>query len=385
MAEIISYSLRAGQANSDQYYDQISVLTDDVLRKATSVRPIVNDYMQFIQRIGHESLRTEAEYILDLLTLGTLWRCYLADALNLSKLVQQLLVFFWRLRQKKTWLKPVVDYLRGVLITLFITSRDRPVQVVSASQFNLEHWDKLIAWLKAAGDFEQEVNRLLPWRVFFLARSSEEVVKIIKEIINFADWFKEHSEKALGKYTSKVDKFLKGSLKKHQWAEDLLFCGRSRVLYHLGMFGAEIMNRAFRQDFLETKRKVVLVPICLRARDKDCQFTETSQGNVCIGCTKGCLVQQLTKHGEKHDFEVYIIFHQSSVFTKKYSTDQLGVIGIGCVHNLLSGGWEVKSLGHHPQCVILDYCGCKKHWHDTGIVTDINLDVFHRTLGVATF
>jgi len=41
--------------------------------------------------------------------------------------------------------------------------------------------------------------------------------------------------------------------------------------------------------------------------------------------------------------------------------------------NLLSGGWKAKRIGLIPQCVLLDYCGCK-HWHENGIVTNININ-----------
>lgn len=380
MVEITSYSLRAGQGNSDEYYQQVSSLTDYILSKVDSIRPIITNYSQFIQKNNHESLRTEAEYVLELLTLGTFWRCYLVDAWHLSKLAQQILVFFWSLRQKFPRIKTVVDALRGVFLTLFLTSNHR--RAAKEDQLNLNSLEKLINWLRAAGDLEQEIKRLLPWKAYLATLNPEKLAEELSEILSFADWFKEHSAGVLGKYTSNVEKFLEQSLKKHRWCEDLIFCGRPQVLYHLGMFGAEVMNRAFRKDFINTQRKVVLVPICLRAQDKNCQYTKTSHGNACTKCTKDCLVKQLTELGEKHDFEVYIVFHQSAAFAKNFLDDQLGVIGIGCINNLLSGGWEVKSLGHHAQCVILDYCGCKQHWHDTGIVTDINLNAFLQTMGI---
>jgi hypothetical protein len=32
--------------------------------------------------------------------------------------------------------------------------------------------------------------------------------------------------------------------------------------------------------------------------------------------------------------------------------------------------------------VLLDYCGCKRHWHNEGIPTDINMDKLKQLLEV---
>ncbi|WP_406542058.1 DUF116 domain-containing protein [Clostridium ljungdahlii] len=50
----------------------------------------------------------------------------------------------------------------------------------------------------------------------------------------------------------------------------------------------------------------------------------------------------------------------------------MGVVGVACVLNLIEGGLKARSLNLVPQCVILDYCGCKNHWDNNGIQTDIN-------------
>ena len=57
-------------------------------------------------------------------------------------------------------------------------------------------------------------------------------------------------------------------------------------------------------------------------------------------------------------------------------------MGIACVSHLISGGWKAKSLGMPPQCVLLDYCGCRKHWHERGIPTDINFGRLLEILGI---
>jgi uncharacterized protein len=48
-------------------------------------------------------------------------------------------------------------------------------------------------------------------------------------------------------------------------------------------------------------------------------------------------------------------------------------VGVTCILNLLTGGYEMKRLNIASQCVFLDYCGCKKHWDNDERPTTLNL------------
>ena len=74
-------------------------------------------------------------------------------------------------------------------------------------------------------------------------------------------------------------------------------------------------------------------------------------------------------------FEVYIIPHASdlSLWSSNGNGHQRGVIASACVTTLVEGGWELKRYDVPAQCVLLDYCGCKKHWHQEGIQTALNV------------
>ena len=50
----------------------------------------------------------------------------------------------------------------------------------------------------------------------------------------------------------------------------------------------------------------------------------------------------------------------------------IGIIGIACIPNLISGGFKALRLGFIPQCVVLDYCGCSNHWLYKKHMTKIN-------------
>ncbi len=155
----------------------------------------------------------------------------------------------------------------------------------------------------------------------------------------------------------------------------------------MNMVGTEILNQAFREAFLGTTRRVALVPPCMKAKpDDECQAQMTPHGARCAGCTPACRVHQLTKLGQKHGFEALIMPHELSIFSsgavKPVENGAVGVIGVSCVLTNPSGGWETKAMDVPAQGVLLDYCGCRYHWHKEGFPTDININQLLRVLDV---
>ncbi|MCX7924017.1 MAG: DUF116 domain-containing protein [Clostridia bacterium] len=384
--EVITYSLRDNQRNSDQYYSDAETFTDEVLFEAEGlVRPLVQEFQAHIRETGKESPRTYEEHMLEFLMLGTLWRIYSSDASGMPDLPGQILTRLAELRQDGGCMKPGIDFLRGVLSTLFL-SPDTQDNLCSLLP-TMEHFKLLINWLEATGDFNQEVKRLNIWKDFLTSVECKKAGDSLATAITFASWFEMRSEEVLGKYTPNVEKFLRETHPKHLWHEDAIFCGRRRVEYHLNMLGAEIMNRAFRQAFLEAKRKYVLVPGCMRLMgESSCRAHEAELGLVCTGCNQACSINKLTCIAKKYGIKVRLVSHESSISPKESpelaSGDRVGIVGVACVTNLIGGGLKLKSFGIPAQCVLLDYCGCNNHWHKDGIPTDINLNQLFKILGI---
>jgi hypothetical protein len=372
--EVITYSLRADQPRSDQYYRDIAVFTDEVLTQADSqVGALV---AAFAQWAGDEESCTPSEHVFELLTLGVLWRIYASRALSLGRSPQRLLSALARWRERGGLVKPLVDAARGPLAAVFLArnghSRPAPDTPTPA------HLQRLLDWLAATGDFEQEVERLRVWLPFFDAQPVDEAQRQLSAIMIFADWFAVRSLEALGRYTPHVEPFLKETLPRRRWREDMIFCGRPRVEYHLNMVGTEILNRAFRAAFLATGQKIVLVPPCMRARPADeCQARETPFGAQCAACTPGCHVHQITKLGEKHGFAVFMLPDELASLSPGAGTQAamagLGIVGVSCPLTNAQGGWKTKKLAIPAQGLLLDYCGCSWHWRPEGAIpTDIN-------------
>ena len=369
--DIITYSLRAGERTSDRYYQVISKLCDEVLDQAWR---LTAEVLLPFQEWQKDPVRTNNEAILELLSLGVYWRVYIHTAVTSRKPVRRTMTWLVSLRKRSEFLKPGVDVLRGWMGLWLAPSQKSPTQPIPITQKNLV---TLLDWLQASGDFSEEVKRLLGWRKFLATLSPHEFAVTIQKAIDLAGWFESHSREILGPYTRNVETFLSQVHPGYRWREDFIFTGRQPLEYHLSMLATEILNRGFRERFLEKDRKIVIVPPCMKAQsEEECLARTTPFGERCANCTPACRINQVTRLGEKVGFDVFIIPDELKVF----STDQkgssilhsVGVLGISCPLTNASGGWEMKDLAVPAQGLLLDYCGCKWHWHKQGIPTDIN-------------
>jgi hypothetical protein len=381
--EVITYSLRNGAPDSAAYYRDVGRFADEVAAAGAPLLPVVAEFVRSAAESGRESVRAEEEYLLELLMLGVHWRAYGDDAHDLACTPRCVLSSLAEIRRASPFLKPAADRLRGILSTVYLVPKDRDWH----PRPTLDHLERLLGWLEAAGDYREEVERLSAWRDYLRALSDDEAVAVLAAALAFAEWFEEASITALGPYTAGVERFLAEDHPSYAWREDVVFAARPRVEYHLNMVGAELMNRAQRAAFLETPRKAVIVPACLRFHPRPrCRAVAGPLACECRECEPRCRVRQLTRLGAERGFDVLLVPHESSVFAGEAGRQLLGggagVIGVTCVLNLLAGGWKALRLGLPPQCVLLDHCGCRKHWHAEGISTEIDGAELRRVLGI---
>jgi hypothetical protein len=360
---IITYSLRECTAANDSgnFYDIVDQLTDLVLHKAEACG--VADIAR--QRIDEPF----EEYVFELLALGVLWNTYKGNAKLFPIRLLDLYQWLYKMRSTYCAFKPTIDKVRGLLTSILV--RRAKLHSYGAT---LESFRQLFIWLEATCEYREEVKRFRQWEHFFTMQPT--VTDQLEKIELFAAWFEEIGQAYLGPFTRNVSSFLAKDYSGHRLKEDAIFCGRKIAEYHLNMVGATIMNRTFRPRFLQTERKVVLLPFCMSINaGGGCKSVKKGNDIICTGCTATCRIKQIKQLGENAGFEVFIVPH-SSGFTKwlEQWRDQThtGVVAVACVLNLLAGGYEMKSLHIPAQCVFLDYCGCKKHWCHYDLPTDID-------------
>ena len=384
MENCITYLLTDQSKNSNEYYMCISNFSNEVLEKIEiEANNIIEDFIHFVKNNNIEEARSREEYELEFLIIGVLWKTYITRALNADRLPLNILKFLFSLRTKLKFFKKSVDNLRGRLAYKYLLKKEVQPSTVSYDESDFE---KLLLWLTASGEFKYECERMNTWLLFLKNNTEEYTIKVNKNAFKMSLWFEKRSREVLGMYTPNVQNFLNTSYKFYKKREDNVFCGRKEVEYHLNMVGAEILSKAFRKLFVKTKERKVLLPACVCLKPEGvCKRKKVEDGFLCGNCSKSCRVNGLTELGKSHNFQVLIVPHETDAFsnTKNIRYGDVGVVGVACVLNLIEGGLKARNLNLVPQCVILDYCGCKNHWNKNGIQTDINCKKLFEILQVA--
>ena len=319
-----------------------------------NVKQFCDEFIEFASQFNFK----DDEESLEALCIGVYWYLYGTTALDLNSNIHQTLANLAEYRRAFPEDKPFIDELKGKLLTKFLF---KPFKE-NHEKLTKENLELLINFLEATGDY---MDHLSHYRNF---------THSLDDCLRLTEWFSKNSSKFLGQYTCNLENYLENNTSNHLMEEDVIFYHGHELEYHLNMLGAEIMNRIFRKDFDKRKRKAIILPGCMNANNKKCKAKEDRLGDVCTFCNPKCNVFKIVKRYP--DNEVYIVSHESTAFkgAKKEDMDELGIIGITCVLNLISGGWKSSNLSIPPQCVLLEHVACKSHWLDEDIYGEINED-----------
>jgi hypothetical protein len=370
MTRIITYSLKAGAANSDEYYRAISSFADSWPRETEPKLLDLLDGFRLYRQSRGEADRSNTEYMFELLALGVLLREHGDEARHLPDWAKHLMQRLVDLQKRQPQLESLIKFLRGWLgwVADRVPGEDRNGGALSL----------MIAWLEANAE-TSKAERFGEWREYFEREGNLFTQTAISRCIELADAFAGTSREILGKYTQNVERFLREEAPRYCHRYDACLVSRTRLEYHLGMLGTELLNRAYRQRFRATKRKVVILPPCMCAPKVACEAVETPFGSKCKACTPTCRVHQITKLGEKRGFSVAMIPDDVKIYGSGKDAGSLGLVGVSCALTNWNGGWETPIPA---QGLLLDYVGCKFHWDKDGIPTDTNLKRLQEILGM---
>jgi hypothetical protein len=255
---------------------------------------------------------------------------------------------------------------------------------VRAAPPTLADLDDLFVWLLATGEYDDEAQQLESWREW-LGRTGGEAA--LAGLVRFAEAFEGWANERLGRYTAGVGRFLRTELPRRRWREDAVQCARRPSEYHLSMVGADILNRAWRRDFLARRRHVVVLPGCLRALPEDtCAAEQRDHHFRCAGCASGCPLHVATRRAETAGTEAIAVLHGSDfgahLRAQTLAGGDVGIVGGACAPGLLGAGWRARGAGLPAQCVLLDASGCR-HWLERPVATSFDLGELERILDVA--
>jgi uncharacterized protein len=372
-ARVITYCLKPGVPHSDEYHRTIVDFADSWLAAATTdLQALIDGFRK--HRLEQGMLdRSNAEYALELLALAVLLREHGREAVHMRGWVGNWMSRLVDIQNQYPRWEKQVKTLRGWLGWM---ARRFPSRAGDVDQI-----EPLLAWLAADGEMIKH-ERFQEWSAWFQSHGREFTRAAVSQCIQIADEFAKNSLDTLGKYTENVERFLAEEAPEYRFRYDARLVTRTRLEYHLGMLGTEILNRAYRERFLATKHKMVILPPCMCAPGEVCKAVETPFGAKCQACTPNCRVHQITKLGEKLGFGVTMIPDDMKVFGSGNSTNTTGLLGVSCTLTNWNGGWDAGAIGIPCQGLLLDYVGCKYHWDKNGIPTDTNLKKLREILGV---
>lgn len=364
------YQLGNRVQTSEVFYILLDFFTDKIVAQGQMrFSEMIKRYRCSVSYLNNDFAQSADENLLDIIMIGVLWNEYNGRWGSTSiRSKEKLMNILYRWRTKYPRLKNSIDNLRGKLGRSLLDGKKLEDVEVTLNNFKL-----LMLWLSATNEFNEEVLRIESWINFLKTIPEKESEQFILQVVSFAHWFKNESRLTFKTYTYGVDAFLKNHSEKYKGKENYFFTGRSEVEYHMNMVGAAIMNRSMQKEFLETENQILLVPSCM-AKSENCKATEYMKGMVCQHCNNDCNISNVTKKMLDQGVSTFIIKHSSgfSEYLKQWADQKkIGLIGTACTLNLLKGGFEMKRLNIPAQCVFLDYSGCKKHWTENGVPTNL--------------
>ena len=280
------YDLRLASDCSDGFYADVSQFSDQLLNEIDlRAGQAVFTYGHYAQSELKEPPRSLGEYSIEFLTLGMALKLYAGAACTTPG---------WVVRGV-SWTFPVAPTKGAHEACGRLPARvDDPAFLLpnirrkAAGPISADQLPRLVEWLEATGEFEQEIARLNHWNSYLGTLSQSEAGECIESAISLFDWFQQEADRALGAYTQRVPKFLSGEYAARPCREDQIFCGKLPVEYHLNMVAAEIMNRGLRPEFESKMERVVLVPGCMRGPyDTFCRAPATGTDMQCAGSSPG--------------------------------------------------------------------------------------------------
>lgn len=375
MTKSIIYSLINHQKDSGSFYKELGAFTDSILNDLDpEVEGFVGDFSDFAEKNKTELLRTRNEYLVEFLMIGLYWNNYSGNASVTGSFSKGLLKKLYKQRKRFPKYKAEIDKVRGILAYLLLGKNK---QILSA-RFNLHGFTSLLSWMSACSEFNEEVIRLQNWVAFLRTTDENYTGRLIETSVLFAERFSVKGIESLSKYLQNLNFFHQNTLSSYKYREDYFFTSRRENEYFLNMFAAEVLNRGLKKGFTETKKKVLLLPTCMRKEPAGgCKAKSDGKELVCAACSAECNIGKVSSEMKKEGITSYLIPHSSdfSKFLVKWKDyPDTSLIGVACVLNLITGGYEMKRLGISSQCVFLDYCGCKKHWDKDGIATSLNVN-----------
>jgi hypothetical protein len=186
-------------------------------------------------------------------------------------------------------------------------------------------------------------------------------------------------EKSLTEYTKKVDEHLKSLPLLKIWDRRL---ATTRLQYHLYMLEIELTNRLYSNGFRNADNKIAFLPHCLRDFTVDCKASADSFDYRCKHCSKNCYQNHVSRLLDDNNIKAYIwrggnLKKKAQSFMK--SGETLGILGIACIPELVSGMRKCRKYNIAVVGIPLDANRCIR-WMGSFYENSVNLEALEKLI-----
>ena len=158
----VTYNLLS-EPGPNYFYRHLSLFTNDVWAVACfHLGSHIHEYRSFVEHNYVEPTRSKDEYLLELVITGILVKNYYAKSNQTSPLFTKLLSRLYSLRKHHQKAKPIIDKVRGILGYVLLEKKKNTTFNWTARGFC-----RMLKWLSATGEFNEEVIRLNNWVAFY--------------------------------------------------------------------------------------------------------------------------------------------------------------------------------------------------------------------------
>jgi hypothetical protein len=181
------------------------------------------------------------------------------------------------------------------------------------------------------------------------------------------------------KYLVNVEEHLRSIKFTQLWDKTLSTSFEQYLLYILEI---ELTNRIYLKEFSFSINKLAFLPHCLRDFTNDCLASPDEIDNLCMGCSKKCTINRVSRLLKKSEITPYIWMTADlkKVFDSYRNTKNgIGVLGIACIPELTVG---MRLCRKHNVPVIgipLDANRCRR-WMGDFYANTINTNQLQKVL-----
>jgi hypothetical protein len=151
----------------------------------------------------------------------------------------------------------------------------------------------------------------------------------------------------------------------------------TELQYHLYMIEIELTNILNKNNFLNSKHKIALLPHCMRENIELCKAKSDGTDYLCTHCKKTCYISRVSVMLKDRNITPYIWLEAE--LKKLVSDNNTGIIGIACVPELTMGLRRCDKAGIPAVGIPLNANRCRR-WMGDFYPTSVDLNQLEKLI-----